>query len=181
MRDEHCILLAMPCGRDHMDVLQQSNNLRNGFINYLTSKQAAGIVNATAPNSQQVSQIDDAALLVTIANHTPSLLPLSVPPLAGLRHSHLPVVRVLEHQPGTHRAGPAAHHLGHSAPDDRYRDCLESCNIVILLSFFSSLVVASLNYCRCMGVKLLSVCLSSCTGHDAERLVSSCRAVTKQK
>ena len=47
--DEHCILLALPCGRDHMEVLQQSNHLRNGFINYLQSKQAAGIVNSTSP------------------------------------------------------------------------------------------------------------------------------------
>ena len=55
MQDEHCILLALPCGRDQMDVLQQSSNLRNGFINYLQSKQAAGIVNSTAPGSQNVS------------------------------------------------------------------------------------------------------------------------------
>jgi hypothetical protein len=45
MEAEHCILLALPCGRDHMDVLQHSNNLRNGFITYLQLKQAAGIVN----------------------------------------------------------------------------------------------------------------------------------------
>lgn len=57
MVEEHCILLALPCGRDHMDVLQQSNNLRNGFITYLQSKQAAGIVNINAPGSQQVHLI----------------------------------------------------------------------------------------------------------------------------
>ncbi|XP_075540725.1 spen family transcriptional repressor split ends isoform X2 [Dermacentor variabilis] len=57
MLDEHCILLALPCGRDHMDVLQQSNNLRNGFINYLQLKQAAGIVNAAAPGSQQPAYV----------------------------------------------------------------------------------------------------------------------------
>lgn len=57
MVDEHCILLALPCGRDHMDVLQQSNNLRNGFINYLQLKQAAGIVNAAAPGSQQPAYV----------------------------------------------------------------------------------------------------------------------------
>ncbi|EEC13553.1 RNA recognition motif protein, putative [Ixodes scapularis] len=57
MVEEHCILLALPCGRDHMDVLQQSNNLRNGFINYLQLKQAAGIVNAAAPGSQQPAYV----------------------------------------------------------------------------------------------------------------------------
>jgi hypothetical protein len=54
MEQEHCILLALPCGRDAMDVLQQSNNLRQGFITYLQLKQAAGIVNIAAPGSQQV-------------------------------------------------------------------------------------------------------------------------------
>ena len=48
------MLLALPCGRDHMDVLQQSNNLQTGFITYLQQKQAAGIVNIAAPGSQQV-------------------------------------------------------------------------------------------------------------------------------
>ena len=55
MPDEHCILLALPCGRDHMDVIQQSNNLKNGFIHYLQSKQAAGIVNSSGPGPQAVS------------------------------------------------------------------------------------------------------------------------------
>ena len=55
IEQEHCILLALPCGRDAMDVLQQSNNLRQGFITYLQLKQAAGIVNIAAPGSHQVS------------------------------------------------------------------------------------------------------------------------------
>lgn len=55
MDHEHCMLLALPCGRDHMDVLQQSNNLQSGFITYLQQKQAAGIVNIAGPGSQQVS------------------------------------------------------------------------------------------------------------------------------
>lgn len=57
MQDEHAILLALPTGRDHMDILLQSNNLRNGFINYLQSKQAAGIVNSNAPGSQQAAYV----------------------------------------------------------------------------------------------------------------------------
>lgn len=52
--NEHCMLLALPCGRDHMDVLQQSNNLQSGFITYLQQKQAAGIINIAGPGSQQV-------------------------------------------------------------------------------------------------------------------------------
>ena len=53
--DEHCILLALPCGRDHMDVINQSNKLRTGFIQYLQSKQAAGIINSNAPGTNTVS------------------------------------------------------------------------------------------------------------------------------
>lgn len=39
------MLMALPCGRDQMDVLNHSNNLKRYFINYLRSKDAAGIVN----------------------------------------------------------------------------------------------------------------------------------------
>ncbi|XP_072157551.1 uncharacterized protein spen isoform X2 [Bemisia tabaci] len=55
--NEHCMLLALPCGRDHLDVLQQSNNLRSGFITYLQQKQAAGIVNIAAPGSHQAAYV----------------------------------------------------------------------------------------------------------------------------
>ncbi|RZF37011.1 hypothetical protein LSTR_LSTR004699 [Laodelphax striatellus] len=57
MDNEHCMLLALPCGRDHMDVLQQSNNLQSGFITYLQQKQAAGIVNIAVPGSQQAAYV----------------------------------------------------------------------------------------------------------------------------
>ncbi|KAJ8712357.1 hypothetical protein PYW07_005199 [Mythimna separata] len=53
MENEHCMLLALPCGRDHMDVLQQSTNLTAGFITYLQRKQAAGIVNIAPPGHHQ--------------------------------------------------------------------------------------------------------------------------------
>ncbi|CAD0202564.1 unnamed protein product [Chrysodeixis includens] len=53
MENEHCMLLALPCGRDHMDVLQQSTNLTSGFITYLQQKQAAGIVNIAPPGHHQ--------------------------------------------------------------------------------------------------------------------------------
>ncbi|XP_011634825.1 protein split ends isoform X2 [Pogonomyrmex barbatus] len=55
--DEHCMLLALPCGRDEVDVLQQSKNLQSGFIMYLQQKQAAGIVNIAAPGSQQAAYV----------------------------------------------------------------------------------------------------------------------------
>lgn len=54
LENEHCMLLALPCGRDHMDVLQQSTNLTGGFITYLQRKQAAGIVNVAPPGHDQV-------------------------------------------------------------------------------------------------------------------------------
>lgn len=55
--NEHCMLLALPCGRDHMDVLQQSTNLQTGFITYLQQKQAAGIINIPAPGTDQAAYV----------------------------------------------------------------------------------------------------------------------------
>lgn len=46
---EHCLLLALPCGRDATDVLTQTNNLKNSLISYLIQKQAAGIINVQGP------------------------------------------------------------------------------------------------------------------------------------
>lgn len=57
MENEHCILLALPCGHDHMDVLKQSTNLTNGFITYLQQKQAAGIVNMPIPRTSQTVSV----------------------------------------------------------------------------------------------------------------------------
>lgn len=56
MEAEHCMLLALPHGRDSYDIIQQHNSLRNGIINYLVVKQAAGIVNVTAPGTHQVCE-----------------------------------------------------------------------------------------------------------------------------
>lgn len=51
------MLLAVPCGHDHMDISEQTRNLTVGFIEYLRSKQAAGIVNVSHPGTQQVSPV----------------------------------------------------------------------------------------------------------------------------
>lgn len=48
---EHCMLLALPCGRDPLDVHAQTRALKTAFIVYLQQKQAAGIINV--PNSKQ--------------------------------------------------------------------------------------------------------------------------------
>ncbi|XP_062506144.1 msx2-interacting protein-like isoform X3 [Corticium candelabrum] len=42
---EHCLLLALPCGRDPLDVHYQTKAMGIKFINYLQEKQAAGIIN----------------------------------------------------------------------------------------------------------------------------------------
>ena len=49
------MLLALPCGRDHMDVVRQSIILQNGFITYLQQKQAAGIINVAAQDADPFS------------------------------------------------------------------------------------------------------------------------------
>ena len=51
---DHCLLLALPCGRDPLDVHAQTRALKSGFINYLQQKQAAGIINVARPGSTQV-------------------------------------------------------------------------------------------------------------------------------
>ncbi|KAK6176222.1 hypothetical protein SNE40_014546 [Patella caerulea] len=57
MDSDYCLLLAVPCGRDHIDVAQQTKGLTEGFIQYLQLKQAAGIVNIPMPGSQQPAYV----------------------------------------------------------------------------------------------------------------------------
>lgn len=54
MDKDYCMMLALPCGRDHTDIYQQTRAMSTGFIQYLQQKQAAGIVNVADPGSQQV-------------------------------------------------------------------------------------------------------------------------------
>ena len=49
------VLLALPCGRDHQDVMSQTSCLKTNFISYLQQKQAAGIINVVVPGSTEVS------------------------------------------------------------------------------------------------------------------------------
>ncbi|KAI0215302.1 hypothetical protein LSAT2_032683 [Lamellibrachia satsuma] len=51
--EEFSMLLAVPCGHDHVDIIVQSKTLEIGFISYLQQKQAAGIVNVALPESSQ--------------------------------------------------------------------------------------------------------------------------------
>ena len=46
---DHCLLLALPCGKDANDVHVQTQNLKNSLISYLIQKQAAGIINVQGP------------------------------------------------------------------------------------------------------------------------------------
>ncbi len=46
---EHCMLLALPCGYDTTEMLEQSRVLKSAFIDYLVQKLAAGIVNVGPP------------------------------------------------------------------------------------------------------------------------------------
>jgi hypothetical protein len=47
--NEHCILIAVPYGMNSLEQMTQTACLRNGFINYLLEKRAAGIVNVAVP------------------------------------------------------------------------------------------------------------------------------------
>ena len=61
---EHCLLLALPCGRDPVDVHTQTQALKNSLIVYLTQKQAAGIINV---QSQQVRLISRSHLPLSLS------------------------------------------------------------------------------------------------------------------
>ena len=53
------MLLALPCGRDPLDVHAQTRALKTGFITYLQVKQAAGIINIVNSATKQVSYLYD--------------------------------------------------------------------------------------------------------------------------
>ncbi|XP_050524813.1 protein split ends isoform X2 [Daktulosphaira vitifoliae] len=57
IEDECCVLIAVPIGMTEEEWNQQSCTLHNGFITYLQQKQAAGIINITAPGSTQNAYI----------------------------------------------------------------------------------------------------------------------------
>ncbi|XP_031728813.1 msx2-interacting protein isoform X1 [Anarrhichthys ocellatus] len=54
---DFCLLLALPCGRDQDDVLNQTQALKSAFINYLQAKLAAGIINIPNPGSNQPAYV----------------------------------------------------------------------------------------------------------------------------
>nr|XP_057911300.1 msx2-interacting protein [Doryrhamphus excisus] len=54
---DFCLLLALPCGRDQDDVLNQTQALKAAFINYLQAKLAAGIINIPNPGSNQPAYV----------------------------------------------------------------------------------------------------------------------------
>ncbi|KAK3105069.1 hypothetical protein FSP39_016605 [Pinctada imbricata] len=54
---DYCMLLALPCGRNHEDIISQTRAMASGFIQYLQQKQAAGIVNVPEPESLQPAYV----------------------------------------------------------------------------------------------------------------------------
>jgi len=54
------MLVALPCGRDHDDVVLQKAKLNTGFIEYLRQKQVAGIAEYSS-DGYQVSRCGFAA------------------------------------------------------------------------------------------------------------------------
>ncbi|XP_064137406.1 msx2-interacting protein isoform X1 [Loxodonta africana] len=54
---DYCLLLALPCGRDQEDVVNQTESLKAAFITYLQAKQAAGIINVPNPGSNQPAYV----------------------------------------------------------------------------------------------------------------------------
>lgn len=57
VESDYCLLLALPCGRDQDDVLNQTESLKAAFISYLQAKLAAGIINVPNPGSNQPAYV----------------------------------------------------------------------------------------------------------------------------
>ncbi|XP_063292169.1 msx2-interacting protein isoform X1 [Pelobates fuscus] len=57
VESDYCLLLALPCGRDQEDVVNQTESLKSAFITYLQAKQAAGIINVPNPGSNQPAYV----------------------------------------------------------------------------------------------------------------------------
>ncbi|XP_048879991.1 msx2-interacting protein-like isoform X2 [Brienomyrus brachyistius] len=57
VESDYCLLLALPCGRNQEDVLNQTLALKSGFITYLQAKLAAGIINVPNPGSNQPAYV----------------------------------------------------------------------------------------------------------------------------
>ena len=51
------MLLALPCGSNHMDIISHTKTMRTGFIHYLQQKLATGFVNVALPGSDSTPQI----------------------------------------------------------------------------------------------------------------------------
>lgn len=54
IRDDFCILLALPSSDKKLMDPHQTQSLQTGFIDYLTDKGAAGIMNVPIPGGNEV-------------------------------------------------------------------------------------------------------------------------------
>lgn len=68
VESDYCLLLALPCGRDQEDVVNQTESLKAAFISYLQAKQAAGIINVPNPGSNQVGREGKKGLFSFLGN-----------------------------------------------------------------------------------------------------------------
>ncbi|GIY58951.1 hypothetical protein CDAR_381451 [Caerostris darwini] len=49
--DDHCVMLALPCGTTYPELFKQCDKLKNGFLHYFFQKGAGGIIHAAPPGS----------------------------------------------------------------------------------------------------------------------------------
>jgi len=55
MKDDFCLLLALPSADSKLMDTHQTSCLQTGFIDYLSEKGAAGIINVPKPGEHEVS------------------------------------------------------------------------------------------------------------------------------
>ena len=91
---EHCVLLALPCGKDPSDVEAQSRQLREHFITYLQLKGAAGIVNVPGVEGGYVVHVFPSC---DFANETmTSIAPDLLARVAEIEHMVIVIATVLD-------------------------------------------------------------------------------------
>jgi len=95
---EHCVLLALPCGSDPHDMAAQSRQLRSHFITYLQLKGAAGIVNVPGvDNSEQGGYVVHVFPSCDFANETmTSIAPDLLARVAEVEHMVIIIATVLD-------------------------------------------------------------------------------------
>lgn len=124
MKDDFCMLLALPSSDTKLMDTHQTSSLQSGFIDYLREKGAAGIINVPKPGEHEVAYLPSYNMtLRNIAFNCSSLI------TASIRGTRLLPMRVLYEETGGAAARSAANRQRSSPPHHHHCHCVSSCPI----------------------------------------------------